>query len=57
MKRKSYGVRSAVAFALSLAIADEADHAVHNESYLPKTGVCRECGQIWNKTEKDCEIR
>ena len=42
MKRKSYGVRSAVALALSLSVADETDHADHNESNLPKTGVCQE---------------
>ncbi len=42
---------SAVALALSLVLADKTDHVDHNEPYMPKTGVCQECGLIWNKAD------
>ncbi len=42
---------SAVALALSLAFAGEEKRADHNEPYMPKTGVCQECGLIWNKAK------
>ena len=54
--RKTYFLEgaeeSAVALALSLSVAEETDHADHNEPYMPKTGVCRDADRSGIKPKR-----